>query len=125
MQFMCPVNRIGNIDLLVVSHHGTRPSSSHALVDAIHPRVAIMDNGATKGGETPVLDTVRQAPGLETLWQLHYSAQAGAEHNTAPPYIANSQGPDPGNYILVTANPAGSFTVFNSGNSQTKHYDAR
>ncbi len=125
MQFMCPVNRIGAIDLLVVSHHGTRPSSSHALVDAIHPRVAIMDNGATKGGETPVLDTVLQAPGLETLWQLHYSAQAGPQHNTASKYIANSQDPDQGNYLLVTANPAGSFTVFNSGNREAKHYDAR
>jgi competence protein ComEC len=125
MQFMCPVNRLGRVDLLIVSHHGTRPSSSHALVDAIHPRVAIMDNGATKGGETSVLDTVRQAPGLETLWQLHYAQQGGAEHNTEAQYIANPEGPDQGNYILVNASSGGKFTVFNSGNKASKSYDAR
>jgi len=123
--FMCPVNRIGAIDLLVVSHHGFRPSSSHALIDGIQPRVAIMDNAAAKGGNIPVLDTIRQSPKLETLWQLHYSEEGGAEHNTAAEYIANSQGPDQGNYIVVKASPKGSFTVFNSGNKQSKTYGAR
>ena len=45
---MCPDNRLGKVDVLVVSHHGWYQSSSPALVDAIHPRVAIMDNGAKK-----------------------------------------------------------------------------
>jgi beta-lactamase superfamily II metal-dependent hydrolase len=123
--FMCPVNRIGTVDLLVVSHHGFRPSSSHALIDGIQPRVAIMDNAATKGGNIPVLDTIRQSPKLETLWQLHYSEEGGAEHNTAAEYIANPQGPDEGNYIAVKASPKGGFTVFNSGNKQSKSYAAR
>ena len=124
MQFMCPKNLLGRVDVLVVSHHGFRPSSSHALVDAIHSRVAIMNNAPTKGGNVPVLDTVRQAPGLETLWQLHYSEEGGPEHNTAAEYIANPQGSD-GNYMLLTASPNGSFTVFNSGNKQSKHYAAK
>jgi competence protein ComEC len=123
--FMCPNNRIGHIDLLVVSHHGFRPSSSHALIDAIEPRVAIMDNAATKGGNIPVLDTIRHAPGLETLWQLHYSEEGGDEHNTSAEYIANPKGPDQGNYIVVKASPKGSFTVTNSGNQQSKTYSAR
>lgn len=123
--FMCPVNRIGKVDILVVSHHGFIPSSSHALVDGIHPRVAIMDNAATKGGNVPVLDTIRNTPGLETLWQLHYSEEGGAEHNTAPEFIANPQGPDQGNFIVVQASPKGSFTVSNSGNKQSKTYAAR
>lgn len=123
--FMCPVNRIGTVDLLVVSHHGFRPSSSHALIDGIQPRVAIMDNAAAKGGNIPVLDTIRQSPKLETLWQLHYSEEGGAEHNTAAEYIANPQGPDQGNYIVVKASPKGIFTVINSGNQQSKTYAAR
>ena len=123
--FMCPVNRVGKVDILVVSHHGFIPSSSHALVDGIHPRVAIMDNAATKGGNIPVLDTIRSSPGLETLWQLHYSEEGGAEHNTASEYIANPQGPDKGNYIVVKASPKGSFTIFNFGNKQSKTYAAR
>jgi competence protein ComEC len=125
MQFMCPKNLLGNVDILVVSHHGFRPSSSHALVDAIHSKVAIMNNAPTKGGNVPVLDTVRRAPGLETLWQLHYSEEGGPEHNTAVEYIANPQGSDEGNYLLLTASPNGSFTVLNSGNKQSKHYAAK
>jgi beta-lactamase superfamily II metal-dependent hydrolase len=125
MQFMCPKNLLGRVDILVVSHHGFRPSSSHALVDAIHSMAAIMNNAATKGGNVPVLDTVRQAPGLETLWQLHYSEEGGPEHNTATEYIANSQGADQGNYLLLTASPNGSFTISNSGNNKSKNYAAR
>jgi competence protein ComEC len=125
MLFMCPANRLGKIDILVVSHHGFRPSSSHALVDGIHPRVAIMNNASAKGGNIPVLDTIRSAPGLETLWQLHYSDEGGAEHNTSAEYIANPQGTEQGNYILLTASPKGSFTVYNSGNKQSKTYDAK
>ena len=99
MMFMCPVNRMGSVDILVVSHHGLNASSSHALIDGIHPRVAIMNNAATKGGSPQVIDEVLKAPGLETLWQLHFAEKAGAEHNTAAEYIANPQGADPGNYF--------------------------
>src|SRR5271163_3992361 len=126
MQLMCPDNKLGQIDILVVSHHGWNQSSSPALVDAIQARVAIMDNGAKKGGSTSVLDTVRKAPGLETSWQLHFSDEGGAEHNTAAEYIANRSGTeDPGNYLKLTANPDGSFSVFNSRTQQTKGYPAK
>ncbi len=121
MQLMCPVNRLGRIDILIVSHHGMNPSSSHALVDAIHPRIAIMDNGATKGGSPAVLDTISHAPGLETLWQLHYS-EAGGEHNTSADYIANVQGPDAANYLLLTATEKGKITIFNPRTMAGKTY---
>jgi competence protein ComEC len=121
---MCPDNRLGTVDVLVVSHHGWNQSSSPAFVDAIHPRVAIMDNGAKKGGSISVLDTVRQAPGVETLWQLHYSDEGGATHNTQPEYIANLDGPDAGRDIEVTASRDGSFTVHNSRTGLDKHYAA-
>ena len=66
MQLMCPINKIGKVDILVVSHHGLFQSSSPALVDAIAPRVAIMNNGAKKGGSPPTFETLAKAPGLET-----------------------------------------------------------
>ena len=122
---MCPVNRLGKVDVLIVSHHGYRASSSHALVDAIQARVAIMNNAPAKGGDIPVLDAIRQGPGLETLWQLHSSEEGGAEHNTPAEFIANPSGLDQGNYILLTASPKGSFSVFNSGNKESKRYSAR
>jgi beta-lactamase superfamily II metal-dependent hydrolase len=121
---MCPDNRLGKIDVLVVSHHGWYQSSSPALVDAIHPRVAIMDNGAKKGGSIPVLDTIRHAPGIETLWQLHYSDEGGTGHNTQSEYIANLDAPDAGHDIELTASRDGSFTVRNSRTAVEKDYAA-
>jgi competence protein ComEC len=125
MMFMCPVNRLGSVDILVVSHHGLNASSSHALVYGIHPRVAIMNNAATKGGAPQIIDEVLKSPGIETLWQLHYSEKGAAEHNTAAEYIANPQGADLGNYFVLTASPKGSFAVYNSGTKQTKDYAAK
>jgi competence protein ComEC len=123
---MCPVNKLGHVDILVVSHHGWNQSSSPALVDAIGARVAIMDNGEKKGGSTPTLDTIRKMPGLETLWQLHFSDEGGADHNTAEEYIANlSSGVDPGNYLKLTANAGGDFSVFNPRTGQSKSYSAK
>lgn len=124
-QLMCPVNRLGAVDILIVSHHGWLQSSSPALVNAIHPRVAIMDNGATKGGSTPVLDTVAHAPGLETLWQVHYSEEGAASHNTADKYIANPQGSDAGHALVLTAHPNGSFEMRNARNGYVQSYAAR
>jgi beta-lactamase superfamily II metal-dependent hydrolase len=121
---MCPDNRLGKVDVLVVSHHGWYQSSSPALVDAIHPRVAIMDNGAKKGGSIPTLDTVRKTPGIEALWQLHYSDEGGAAHNTQSEYIANLDGPDAGHDIELTARRDGSLTVHNGRTGVEKRYTA-
>ena len=123
-ELMCPVNRLGRVDVLVVSHHGWYQSSSPALVDAVHPRVAIMDNGAKKGGSIPALDTVRQAPGLMALWQLHISEEGGAAHNTDAQYIANLDGTDRGNGLVLTAQRDGSFAVMNQRTQMEKHYGA-
>ena len=125
MQLMCPNNRLGHIDIYIVSHHGWNQSSSPALVDAIHARVAIMDNGAKKGGSTPVLQTIKAAPGLETLWQLHFSEEGGPINNTAEQYIANPEGPDAGHSLELTASQDGSFDVINTRTGVTKHYSAR
>jgi competence protein ComEC len=125
MQLMCPNNRLGPIDIYIVSHHGWNQSSSPALVDAIHPRVAIMDNGAKKGGSTPVLQTIKAAPGLETLWQLHFSEEGGPVNNTAQEYIANPEGLDAGQSLELIAGKDGSFDVVNSRTGVTKHYAAR
>lgn len=125
MDLMCPVNKIGHVDLLVVSHHGWFHSSSPALVYGITPRVDIMDNGATKGGSTPTLETVRKTPGLEDLWQLHYSEEGGPANNVEAARIANLQGPDAGNYFKVSADPDGSFEVLNSRTGEVKKYPAK
>jgi len=119
---VCPVNKLGTFDILVVSHHGWYQSSSPALLDAVAPLVAIMDNGATKGGSPPTYDTIEKSPRLENLWQLHYSEEGAAAHNVADEFIANVHGDDTGFYIKVTAWPDGSFDVYNARTQASKHY---
>jgi competence protein ComEC len=121
MELMCPVNKVGRVDLLVVSHHGWNQSSSPALVDAIHPRIAIMDNGAKKGGSTPTVKTIRAIPGLEAEYQLHYSEEAGAE-NPPSAFLANLQGPDTGYGVEVTADEDGNLSVTNARTGKTTAY---
>jgi competence protein ComEC len=125
MELMCPTNKIGAVDLYVASHHGTASSGTPVLVDAITPRVAIMDNGAKKGGSPTAWDVIEKSPGLEDLWQLHYSDAGGESHNVAAPFLANLSGPDTGNYLKVTAGAGGAFAVFNSRTGETKKYAAR
>ncbi|MFP5226028.1 MAG: ComEC/Rec2 family competence protein [Acidobacteriota bacterium] len=124
MAFLCPNNRIGHVDILVVSHHGWYQSSSPALVDAIAPRIAIMDNGATKGGSKPTVETLRKIPGLEALWQLHYSEEAGPD-NEPEKFLANLHGPDTGYGLELTVSRAGSFSVTNARTKATTDYPAR
>jgi competence protein ComEC len=122
VQLMCPLNKLGRVDVYVVSHHGTQLSGSPAFVDAIAPRVAIMDNGEHKGGSIMAWDVVEKSPRLENLWQLHTAAAGGAEHNVAAPYIANLPGGSDGNFIRLSAYPDGQLVVFNSRTDQSKRY---
>jgi len=124
MLLMCPVNKLGAMDIFIVSHHGTASSNSPLFLNGIAPRVAIMDNGATKGGAPSSWDAVEKSPRIQDLWQLHYSEQGGAAHNVAEPFIANLSGPDAGNYLKLTAWPDGRFEVFNSRTKATKRYAA-
>ena len=94
---MCPNNRIGQADVYIVSHHGQDISGSAALVHALHPKVAIMNNGEKKGGTVEAWDTIHASPGIADIWQLHFSAAGGKEHNTDEKMIANmSSDPDAG-----------------------------
>jgi beta-lactamase superfamily II metal-dependent hydrolase len=125
LELMCPMNKIGAVDIYIASHHGTASSGTPVLVDAIAPRVAIMDNGAKKGGSVTALEVIEKAPGLEDLWQLHYSEEGGDAHNVEAARLANLLGPDAGNYLKVTAETDGSFAVFNSRTGETKNYAAK
>ena len=147
-ELMCPTNRIGTVDVLLGLHHGQASSNSAPLVWALHPRVAIMNNGTRKGGEPEVMKTVHSSPGLEDLWQMHFSLLSGQEYTVPGMFIANTiddpqptmpiapaPAPQPGPgappapvhngkayWIQLTAQPDGSFTVTNTRNGFRKTY---
>jgi hypothetical protein len=111
LALMCPNNPIGSVDLFMVSHHGNDISNSPALVRALKPRVAIMNNGAQKVGALPVLQLIRSSTGLEALYQLHWSVRGGTEGNAPDEFIANLQDSPDGKWIKVSALNDGTFTV--------------
>ena len=121
---VCPSNRIGPIDLYLTTHHGADTSGPAVLVQAVAPRVAIMNNGAKKGGSASAWRIVRDSKGLEDLWQLHYAVDAGAGSNTTNDLIANVD-ETTAHAIKVSAQRDGSFTVANTRNGVTKTYKAR
>ncbi|HEX9200597.1 MAG TPA: MBL fold metallo-hydrolase [Acidobacteriaceae bacterium] len=122
---MCPLNKLGKVDVYVVSHHGLVNSGSPALVDTIAPRVAIEDNGPHKGGAPTTFDTIEGSSRLKDLWQLHTAEGSDAKHNVAESHIANLPGSDAGNYLKLTARKDGSFSVTNGRTGETVDYPAK
>lgn len=148
---MCPNNPIGTVDLFVASHHGLALSNSQALVHGLHPRVAIVNNGTRKGAQPEPMRTIFSSPGIEDVWQLHFSLLSGQEYTVPGVFIANlldepsttmpvepMSAPAPGPntppppahngqayWIKISAHQDGSFTVTNARNKFSKTYAAK
>ena len=145
---MCPQNRLGIVDLWIVSHHGLNISNSEVLAHAIQPRVAIINNGTRKGGQPEPMKIIHTIPGLEDVWQIHFSQLSGQEYTVPGMFIANTidqpldaipvapiQAPPAGPnappapvhngnayWIKVSAQQDGTFTVTNARNGFSKTY---
>jgi competence protein ComEC len=119
---VCPNNLIGTVSAYHVNVHGQFKGIAPELIGAIHPQVAIMGNGARKGADPPTWPVLRATPGLEDIWQVHYSAAGTKETNPAADFIANPDGPDEFKMIKLSARPGGTFTVTNTRNGFSKTY---
>jgi beta-lactamase superfamily II metal-dependent hydrolase len=122
LELACPNNMIGTVDLFLVTHHGADLSNSKALDWALHPRVAVIDNGPRKGSSPAAWQIVHDSPGLEDLWQLHYAAESDRDHNVAEDRIANVKENCEGKYLKVSAEADGTFTVTNGRTGAQKTY---
>lgn len=151
IELMCPANRLGDHDLFIVSHHGQAISNSPALVHAIQPRVAVINNGTRKGGQPDAMKVLFSVPRLEDIWQLHFSQLSGQEYTVPGVFIANTVDDQPGAmaiapmpppargsgaappplhngpsfWIKISARQDGSLTVTNARNGFSKTYAAR
>ena len=147
-ELMCPTNRLGTVDLFLGLHHGVDSSNSEVMIHATHPRVAIMNNGTRKGGPPDVMKVLFSSPGLEDLWQMHFSQLGGQEYTVPGMFIANLNdqpltampvapiaapppGPNtppppahngPAYWFKVQARTDGTFTVTNTRNGFSKTY---
>lgn len=122
LELACPNNMIGTVDLFLVTHHGLDQSNTKAMDWALHPRVAIIDNGPRKGNSPAAWQTVHDSPGLEGLWQLHYAEETDRGHNVPEDHIANVKENCEGKYLKAVAEADGSFTVTNSRTGLEKAY---
>jgi hypothetical protein len=125
-QLVCATNQLGKIDLLVVSHHGSDLSNTPTLLAATAPRVALVGNGARKGGDKPVLERLKAAPSQPAVWQVHYASRS-AEANTAERQIANmAEGAPDQNFSLeAEVTKTGAITVINDRNDARQTYPKR
>jgi len=123
LDLVCPDNKLGTVDVYLSTHHGMNLSGSAAIVHALHPRVAIMNNGAKKGGSPEAWQAIHSSPGLEGFWQLHYAVGGGPANNVAADFIANQDAVD-GNSIKLSAEPDGTFSVTNRRNGRSERYGA-
>jgi beta-lactamase superfamily II metal-dependent hydrolase len=110
-QLVCPVDKIGPIDVFQVTHHGMDISNHPTLVRTIAPKVAIMNNGPRKGGAAATVKLLRSIPSIQASYQLHKNASTSADDNADPKRIANASTTG-GEFIHVSVEPDGSsFTV--------------
>jgi competence protein ComEC len=149
-KMMCPNTSLPPVDVFLGLHHGVESSNSPVMVHALRPRVVIINNGTRKGGDPTTMKSVHTSPGLEDLWQIHFSQLSGQEYTQPGMFIANLldapsaampiapiAAPQPGPnvppapihngkayWIKVSAKADGSFTVTNQRNGFSKTYAA-
>lgn len=136
----CPVDRIGRVNLFLVTQHGDdNVSNNPALIRAMHPDVAIMPNGGKKGGGPETIRLLATLPGLQGFWRLHDSyahpglgghmeqvanlnpPRAAIEKVADKPYEAP---PDMGFNIEAKVFADGTITVINTRNGFRRTYRA-
>jgi beta-lactamase superfamily II metal-dependent hydrolase len=119
----CPQSLVGPVDVYLVAHHGGPDVADPAIFAAFGPRVAVMNNGTTKGGARSTYQALHRVPGLENVWQLHLSAEAG-DSNFAAAYVANLD-ESSAHWIKLIAKQDGSFRILNQRTGAWQEYAAR
>ena len=119
----CPRDLIGPVDVYLLPHHGGPEAGDRAVLGAAPPRVAIVNNGATKGGAPGMFAAAHDAAPAMDVWQLHRSANNGARNYTDN-QIANLD-ESTAFWIKVTGRDDGSFTVVNARTGGRRAYPRR
>jgi hypothetical protein len=124
-ELVCPTDKVGHVNILIVTHHGTAFSTNPASIAALRPDIAVMGNGAKKGGVPATVNTIAASKGLQGFWKMHASVAYG-NLDGDPNYIANLQpAPDHGDTIRLDIARSGRVTVTNSRNGFSKTYQVQ
>jgi len=122
----CPRNLVGSVDVFQVDHHGNDSSNNPVLVQALNPRVAIINSGPRKGAEPGTFATLSKLGAIESIYQLHRNLRTSDRENTASAYIANEAEACQGNFIkLSVAADSKSYTVSIPARQISRRYQTR
>lgn len=126
-RLVCPKNLIGSVDVYQVTHHGLDASNNPLVVRSLEPRVAIMNNGTTKGCMPEVFSTLKETKSIEAIYQVHKNLRPdGATNNVTDEYIANHEKECQGNYIHLSVDPDGKqYTVSIPANKHSRTFKTR
>jgi competence protein ComEC len=121
-ELVCPNDLIGPVDVYNMNVHGQFKGVAPEMVGALRAPVIIQANGARKGADAQTWPVLRSAPGMQDIWQLHESLNAGKESNPPADFMANIEPSDTFKWLKISAESNGSFTVTNNRTGFTKRY---
>jgi beta-lactamase superfamily II metal-dependent hydrolase len=124
-ELACPIDKVGQVQILIVTHHGVALSTNPSSIAALRPDIAVMGNSAKKGAVPATVNTISHSPGLQAFWKVHAST-VDPDLNGDPRYIANlDPSPDHGDAIWLDVTKTGHVTVTNSRNGFSQSYDVK
>lgn len=126
-RLVCPHNLVGKVDVYQVTHHGLDSSNNPLVLRSLEPRVAVMNNGTTKGCLPEVFANLREAKSLQAIYQGHKNLRPdGATNNVPDEYIANVAKECQGNYIKLSVAPDGkTYTVSIPATGHQRTFETR
>jgi competence protein ComEC len=110
-QLVCPINLVGQVDVFQATHHGLDASNHPFLIQSLAPTVSVMVNGPIKGCGPETFATLKSAPSIQAMYQLHKNLRNDSENNTADAYIANLERNCQGNFVKLSVAPDGKSYV--------------
>jgi beta-lactamase superfamily II metal-dependent hydrolase len=125
-KLVCPNNLVGAVDVYQVTHHGADSSNNPVIVQALKPRVAIMNNGPRKGGAAQTVATLKATRDIEDIFQLHRNVATTEKDNAPPAFVANDDEPCKAEFIKLSVDPTGkTYTVTAPSKGTSRSYQTR